>query len=138
MKTTYVLLYIFGEDNSKIVGLLKKRGPSHLIGKITVPGGKSNVGEDIYQTATREAKEECGLNIDQWTLFDSTETEKYDYYKLYSTGNDLSLAQQMEEEPIFIMDVRQHIEQCRKSPNTYTSDFPEHMQKLIKILKIKD
>lgn len=134
MKKTYVLLYIFNEDNSQIVGLLKKRGPPHLIGKITVPGGKSEQGEDIYEAATREAKEECDLNISHWKLFDSTITDHYDYHKLYSTGNDISQAQQMEDEPIFIMDVAEHMEQCSRVPEAYTLDFSEHMQKLSSLL----
>lgn len=134
MKTTYVLLYIFNEDNSKMVGLIKKRGLDFLINKRTVPGGKSEVGESIYEASTREAKEECDLDINNWVLFDSTEAEHYSYYKLYSLGNDISKAKQMETEPVFIMDVKQEVQNCKDNPQLYTPDFGEHMQKLSSIL----
>lgn len=64
-KIVYVLMHIISYDKSVMVGLIKKKGLAFLIDKITVPGGKAEEGEDIFEASSRETKEECGLVIEK-------------------------------------------------------------------------
>ena len=56
-------MHIISPDKSVMVGLIKKKGPAFLIGKLTVPSGKAEEGEDIFEESSRENKEKCGLVI---------------------------------------------------------------------------
>ena len=44
--------------------VLVKRGVEPAKGKWSVPGGAVELGEGVRETAVREAKEECGLDIE--------------------------------------------------------------------------
>ena len=44
--------------------VLVKRGVEHSKGKWSIPGGAVELGEGVRDTAIREAKEECGLDIE--------------------------------------------------------------------------
>lgn len=132
MKTVYILMHIISEDLNQMVGLVKKKGFSYLVNKLTVPGGKAEAGETIFEAASRETMEECGLSIPStdWKLFDTVEKEEYSYHKVYAFSKNVALAKQMEIEPVFVMDVEKHRKECQTNPSIYTPDFSENMEKL--------
>jgi len=67
--TSYVLMLVIDPTTRHAVGLIKRRGPAFLHGKISFPGGKLEPGETPEAAASREMREETGLRIDEtgWT-----------------------------------------------------------------------
>lgn len=125
-------MHVINPEKTLMVGLIKKKGPSFLIGKITVPGGKVDSGENIYQASSREAKEECGLTIEenQWKLVDTIETDEFLYHKLYAFSDNVMQAKQQEIEPVFIIDIKEHVQLAKDFPEKYTHDFLENIEKV--------
>lgn len=138
-KIVYVLMHIISPDKSIMVGLIKKKGPVFLIDKITVPGGKAEPGEDIFEASSRETREECGLIIEKnkWKLFDTIDTPEYIYHKLYTLTDKVIEAKKQEIEPIFVMDIRDHMQMAHELPHKYPHDFLENINKIFIDLKVK-
>ena len=64
-------------DCGKLV--LVKRGAEPALGKWSFPGGAVELGEAVRDAAVREAKEECGLDVD---LVDGVPMDVYDILKV--------------------------------------------------------
>lgn len=75
----YVAVIALSTQLSRIAVLVKQKGPAHLIGKVTVPGGKVEEGETIFAAAIREFREEAGvtLPVDRLRLFSGVTGEDY-------------------------------------------------------------
>lgn len=63
--------------NKKGEILLGLRQGSHGAGEWSFPGGHLEFGENFFQTAKRETKEECGLTIDKCKLISVAEEFRY-------------------------------------------------------------
>jgi len=64
-------------ENEKKEVLLGLRKGSHGEGEWCFPGGHLNFRETIFQTAKREAKEETGLNLDNFELISISDDLRY-------------------------------------------------------------
>ena len=83
MQIQYVLTYVLDESKENVLCLIKKSGPSFLIGKINVPGGKIEPKESLQYACSRELFEETGLSIDskKWINFETYISEEVILYK---------------------------------------------------------
>lgn len=61
-------------DNKVLLGL---RQGSHGAGEWSFPGGHLEWGESIFQTAIRESKEECGLDVSDLELISVADEMRY-------------------------------------------------------------
>ena len=71
--------------------LMAKRGKEPSKGKWSIPGGKLELGETIYEAARREVREECSVEIDVGDVVDAYDiiirdtdgTVKYHFVDVY-------------------------------------------------------
>lgn len=133
----YVLTFIANPELSHVVGQLKLKGPSHLINKISFPGGKIEANETIEQAASRETLEETGLIIEpaQWTVFDSLYLPTHHIHKLFCIHETIETAKTMECEPIFSLNIQLGLQTFELAPHLYTSDFKQNCLQLLAFLQ---
>ena len=78
--------------------LMAKRGKEPSKGKWSIPGGKLELGETIYEAAEREVFEECSVEIDVGNVIDAYDIiirdddgrVKYHFVDVYFTAKYLS------------------------------------------------
>ena len=75
-KYTHLGAYGLIVDNNCIVLVKKAKGP--YTGLLDLPGGTIEYGEKPYDTVIRELKEEVGVEVKDYELFD-TDSVLYDY-----------------------------------------------------------
>jgi 8-oxo-dGTP diphosphatase len=68
-------------DGGRLV--LVRRGAEPALGKWSFPGGAVELGETVRDAAVREAKEECGLDVE---LIEEEPMDAYDILKLDEGG----------------------------------------------------
>ena len=118
---TYVLLVVHDPVRDLVVGLLKQKGPEFLLGKITFPGGRLEDGESPEEGASREMREETGLDIpvSNWKFV----CRHADMMVLAACSANVVKAVQREEEPVFAMSVPRQLEYAKKNVRAYSHDF---------------
>ncbi len=117
----YILTVVHDPVRNLVVGLLKQKGPEFLIGKLTFPGGKLEEGETPEEAASREIREEAGLDIavDAWKFVCRHEC----LMVLAASSDDVIKARQLESEPIYVMSVPRQQSYAMKNPDAYAPDF---------------
>jgi 8-oxo-dGTP pyrophosphatase MutT (NUDIX family) len=121
----YVLLLVFDTKLEKVIGLTKLRGPSFLIGKLTFPGGKVEVGEDFKVAASREMLEETGLVVplSSWHSVTVKEFEGYSVTVFATTSTSFLEAKTCEDEVVEHFCIKKHLTDAVKQPSRYAPDF---------------
>lgn len=62
--TRYVSVIAYSSVLAKVAVLVKLKGPEHLLGKVTVPGGKvEDTDQGMLFAARREFEEETGVKL---------------------------------------------------------------------------
>jgi 8-oxo-dGTP diphosphatase len=64
-------------QNEKGEVLLGLRRGAHGVGEWSFPGGHLEFGERIFETAKREALEECGLELEEFELISVADEMRY-------------------------------------------------------------
>lgn len=123
--TRYVLMVVMDPDTGHAIGMTKLKGPAQLIGKITFPGGKLEEGESVFEAASRELREETGVEVDEtaWVPAHTIVAPHYEMHIVAAHSPDVLQAQTREEEPVSILAVERHKEYARTHAQTYTPDF---------------
>lgn len=85
----YVVGLIF--DNKDRVLLIKKLRPEEHKGQYNGVGGKVEKGETFIEAMTREAKEECGLEILDWTLYNQISFDDVQLKYYYTIIDDIEI-----------------------------------------------
>lgn len=117
----YVMTVVLTEDGQHAIGLIKRKGPEKLIGKITFPGGRRDPGEDPRTAAARELEEETGVRIPADRMVNIANSEQMAVYAARS--NDVFKAFTREEEEVLILAVPRHLEYRRQLPDAYVPEF---------------
>lgn len=100
----YVTVVAMTEDLNHVVLLKKLKGPEHIVGKWTFPGGKAEEGESMEATAAREFQEETGVWIDRDNLIPIYKRTAADYaITAFAVKGAVSGAKTVEEEEVVVV-----------------------------------
>lgn len=125
VKIQYVLTVMLSTCQNFVVGITKKKGPAFLLEKLTFPGGKLEADESIFEAAAREMLEETGVHTqpEDWALFNVFDSDEYSLHKLVCVSPAVFEAHQREEEPVWQLAVKRHLEYAQRDPQLYAPDF---------------
>ncbi len=98
MSIDYVMCVITDPEHNEYVTIAKNR-PEFLAGKTTFVGGKVEKDEGVTEAMIREAKEECGLDIDP-TLIGYIFGHQYIVFVFKAVVDNIYDAVTMEDEQI--------------------------------------
>lgn len=131
----YVLMVLFDRTGRSAVALVKQKGPAHLIGKITFPGGRLNLDESLEVACSREMLEEAGLTVPTaaWQFVSNTGN-----LAVFAAAiDDISEAKTMETEPVFVVDYIEQIHHQMKHPELFPPDYSEIFKAAHLVLNFK-
>jgi 8-oxo-dGTP pyrophosphatase MutT (NUDIX family) len=134
----YVLLVVADPACGFAVGITKKKGPAHLLGRITFPGGKIEAGESLKAAASREMLEETGVVVPEadWQVVDSGLAPEYELYKLVAQSDKVLHARQREDEPVWHLAYARHLEYAKAQPAQYVEDFIPTLQAALTVIGV--
>lgn len=129
----YVLLLVTNPQATKVVGLIKDRGPAFLVGKKTFPGGKIDPGESLEIAAAREMAEETGLQIapGDWTLLSTYKCHEYVLYSMGAISENVENACTQESEEVIVYEASQALREFDQFPDRFVSDFKIRMDRAL-------
>ena len=131
--TQYVMGLIF--DTTDRILLIKKKRPSHQVGKWNGLGGKVEDNETIARAMTREAKEEADLDIPEssWTLMYSGSQPSGSLFVFiaYISPEVMDSAKQMTDEIISIFHTDELPMNCMEDIYPYISSRSKRKPKVL-------
>lgn len=135
----YVLMVVADLETGFVVGLTKQKGPQHLLGKLTFPGGKMEEGESPEQASSREILEEAGITVaqDAWLCFDVQRYEHYELHCLVAGSDQVLRARRCEQEPIWHLAIQRHQQYAQERPQDYVEDFLPLLDQALQALAIR-
>ena len=122
----FVMMVVVDLRTGFTVGITKKKGPAFLLGKVTFPGGLVEGDETAAQAATREMKEETGIDVpvSAWVEVSSqTKPSGYELVTLAALSDKVLHARQLENEPVWHLAYERHQAYARNQPDQYAPDF---------------
>lgn len=126
----YVLMVVTDPAGKLAVGLTKLKGPKHLLNKLTFPGGKMEEGETVAQAASREMVQETGLVVPEaaWRELKVVKGDDYELNVVAADTAHVPFARTMEEEPVWVLGIAEHLASARTQPHLYSEDFVEFLE----------
>lgn len=130
MKLEYVLGIVIDPRYNFCVGITKLRGPAFLLGKLTFPGGKLKPDESTVTAMSRELREEVGIVVPEnaWVAYERFETDEYILNKFAAVSDQVLAARQCEQEPVWHLAVKRHLQYARNQPEQYAPDFVKTLE----------
>lgn len=122
----YVIMVVHQPSSDFVVGLVKNRGPEFLLGKVTFPGGHIEAGETPERAATREMREETGIEVPEsdWRFV----TVSGPVVVLAAESDEVLRARTCEDELVSPMSVSRQVAYARTNPSQYAPDFIELLE----------
>jgi 8-oxo-dGTP pyrophosphatase MutT (NUDIX family) len=135
---SYVLMVVVDPVTASAVGLIKKKGPTFLLNKLTFPGGRIEEGESPRSAATRELFEEAGIHVPEsaWTLAEFRTSADHEMYVLAATSCHACEARQMEDEPVVLLEPQRHLLRAVVRTEEYAPDFVVVWRAAMKVLNL--
>lgn len=131
--TQYVMGLIF--DTTDRILLIKKKRPSHQVGKWNGLGGKVEDNETITRAMTRETKEEADLDIPEssWTLMYSGSQPSGSLFVFitYISPEIMDSAKQMTDEIISVFPISELPMNCMEDIYPYISSRSKRKPKVL-------
>jgi len=126
----YVLMLVLDPKSGFAIGITKLKGPSILLGRICFPGGKIDPGENPAAAASRELKEETGIEIppERWQVLDVRQPHNGKLHVFWAVSDQVLKARQCEEEPVHHLAIEWHRQQAREHPERYAPDFLQDLE----------
>lgn len=103
-KRSYVLALLFTANRRQVV-LMKRTRPVWQAGRVNALGGRIMEGEGPRDAARREVREECGVDVAEWTEVLVWEDAQYRMHVLSAVSALASGARTMEDQEVFLADV---------------------------------
>jgi 8-oxo-dGTP diphosphatase len=101
----YVLALLFTADRRQVV-LMRRTRPAWQSGRINALGGRIMAGETAREAARREVREECGVDIAEWTEVLVWKDAEYEMHAMRAVDDRARGARTMEDQEVFLGDVR--------------------------------
>ena len=126
-ETHYVIGVIIDPALAVTVALEKRRGPAHLIGRTTFPGGHVESGESPEEAIAREIEEECGIAVapSQWVHLRTVRGTGYRLDALAAVSARACDAAPIEDEPVSVLRIDELIRAQAATPERFARDLPE-------------
>jgi 8-oxo-dGTP pyrophosphatase MutT (NUDIX family) len=137
--TDFVNIIAVDPAGRNVVLLTKSKGPEHLLGKLTFPGGKDDMGDaSPGLAAARELLEEAGVDSgNAEVIMVYSKVTKFGPLKTFFVACDISMARTMEAETISIGDIDAALTAARDpaTANRFTDDFLELFEPALPLIR---
>ncbi|MEO6210867.1 MAG: NUDIX domain-containing protein [Gemmatimonadaceae bacterium] len=100
-----MLALLFTDDGSRVV-LMRRTRPAWQAGRVNALGGSIMEGESAVSAARREVREECGVDVAEWSELLVWDDAEYRMHVLSAVSARAAEARTLEDQEIFLADVR--------------------------------
>ncbi|MDQ2931559.1 MAG: NUDIX domain-containing protein [Gemmatimonadota bacterium] len=104
-KREFVLALLFTDDGRRVV-LMRRTRPAWQAGRVNALGGSIMEGERTEEAARREVREECGVDVSEWSELLVWDDAEYRMHVLSAVSARASEARTLEDQEVFLADVR--------------------------------
>lgn len=102
---SYVLALLYTVDRRQVV-LMRRTRPAWQAGRVNALGGRIMVGESAREAARREVREECGVDVTEWSEVLVWADAEYVMHAMRAVDDRARDARTMEDQEVFLADVR--------------------------------
>ena len=103
-KRAFVLALLYSMDGRQVV-LMKRTRPSWQAGRVNALGGGILVGETAASAARREVREECGVDVEEWSEVLVWEDAEYRMHVMRAMSSRATEARTLEDQEVFLASV---------------------------------
>jgi 8-oxo-dGTP diphosphatase len=104
VKRGFVLALLYTMDERQVV-LMRRTRPAWQAGRVNALGGGIIDGETPASAARREVREECGVDVAEWTDVLVWEDAEYRMHVMRAMSEHAGEARTMEDQEVFLADV---------------------------------
>lgn len=100
-----MLALLFTDDWRRVV-LMRRTRPAWQAGRVNALGGSILEGERAEEAARREVREECGVDVSEWSELLVWDDAEYRMHVLSAVSARAAEARTLEDQEVFLADVR--------------------------------
>jgi 8-oxo-dGTP diphosphatase len=95
---------LYSTDHRQVV-LMRRTRPAWQAGRVNALGGKIFPGESVTAAARREVREECGVDVAEWTEVLVWEDAEYRMHAMRGVSDRAREARTLEDQEVFLANV---------------------------------